>query len=140
MNNTELQFSVHKYGNIEPNPTGCENVGSIFNPLDDPDTDEVESRGTIPNYTIVNIVADDVETFTEKKFLQNLSGKNSIVGRAIVVTDTSGPTILACCVIGLDASPDIATDDDHTDTPHFHGYGLSGYGGGFRNHQSGVGY
>ena len=80
-----------------------------------------------------------METFTEKKFLQNLSGKNSIVGRAIVVRDTF-PNILACCVIGLDASPVIATDDDHTDTPHFHGYGLSGYGGGFSNHHSGFGY
>ena len=143
MNNTELQFSVHKYGNIEPNPTGCENVGSIFNPLDDPDTDEVESRGTIPNYTTVNIVAADVETFTEKKFLQNLSGKNSIVGRSIVVTDISGPTILACCVIGLDSNPDLATDDDHDDhsyTPHYHGYGLSGYGGGYGNHDDGFDY
>ena len=65
-----------------------------------------------------------MQTFTQSTFLQNLGGKDSIVGRSIqvFVDDTS----VGCCVIGLDAPPAPVAQ---TYTPHYHPAQHYGYGG-----------
>ena len=60
-------------------------------------------------------------------FMQNLGGKNSLIGRSILI-DNDG-TEDTCCVIGLDAPP---TPTTPAYTPHYHPaqhYGYGGYGG-----------
>jgi len=56
--------------------------------------------------------------------MQNLGGKNSVIGRSIVFTydgDEDG-----CCVIGVDAPPAPTTP---AYTPHYHPAQYYGYGG-----------
>ena len=100
-------FTLHKFGNIKGEV--CENVGPEFNPLAEfvygqPNIYADPSRGTIEDVTI-SVPEDESVTeqeFKQTKFMQNLQGKDSIMGRTIKVTTTNEDTIvvLGCCVIG----------------------------------------
>ena len=117
-----LTFELHKYGNID-NTDGddtfdgmCPRVGPIFNPLAEyiwwdkslnPFADP--SRGTIHDVTILDAEKDDDGVFiwTQAKFLQNLAGKESIIGKSIkfeLTQDSDGSK--GCCVIGEDMPPE----------------------------------
>ena len=90
-----LRFTVQQYGDISADDTGmtiCANGGDEFNPLAEiiygvPNPYADPSRGTIEDQTLTD--ADDPAnpiTWTQAKFMQNLAGKNSIIGKSIVVS------------------------------------------------------
>ena len=112
---------MHKYGNIDRTDDvasaggHCPKVGPIFNPLAEfiwwdlvlnPFADP--SRGTIQDVTIVGDEkdADGNFTWTQTTFLQNLAGKDSIIGKSIKWSLVQGgPDPQGCCVIGEDMPP-----------------------------------
>ena len=47
-----FSFVVHKYGNTIATTTLCDNVGAVFNPLQDPHDPATETRGTIDAVTV----------------------------------------------------------------------------------------
>ena len=106
----KIDFELNTYGNLETGNT-CPNAGPIFNPFAEVENSYADpSIGTINQVTILAAEAneDNEFSFTQKKFYQNLSGKNSIIGRSIKtsVTNLIGTTMeLECCVIGLDSPP-----------------------------------
>ena len=121
MDQDSLNFELHKYGNID-GAEGvltfdelCPNVGPIFNPLAEyiwwdqvlnPFADP--TRGTISDVTVVESDkdADGTFTWTQAKFLQNLAGKDSIIGKSIKYRlSGTGPDAMGCCVIGADVPP-----------------------------------
>ena len=106
---------MNKYGNLKK--TGfleCEEVVEVLNPLQDPHVTSAEKRGTIDDVTIGALAADFSYSTSQAVFLQNLGGKNSLIGRSVVFTsvNTTVETDFVnygCCVIGLDAPPAPAT-------------------------------
>ena len=88
-------FTLHKFGNIK-DIEFCDNVGPEFNPLAEfiygqPNIYADPSRGTIEDVTIIETPDDGSVTeqeFKQTKFMQNLDGKNSAIGRSIKVTTT----------------------------------------------------
>ena len=135
-------FELHKFGNID-NTDGdttfegmCPQTGPIFNPLAEfvwwdqvlnPFADP--SRGTIADATIVEADKDDdgTYTWTQPKFMQNLDGKNSIIGKSIKMNlaqmDQGGTDAVACCVIGEDEPPQLAPTAPAYTHPHHHRQG-----------------
>ena len=83
-------------------------TGSEFNPLAEidkygnPNPFQDPSRGTI-----ADIVGDDTSDLTVAPtfVLQNMTGKDGILGRAITLMDMDN-AIAACCVIAVDETPD----------------------------------
>ena len=86
-----LSFTVHEVGDVTDDDAdgSCPNVGEIFNPLAEyvwwdrmvnPFADP--SRGAI-RPTTVDFDDDGNFVFTQTDFLQNLGGKNSLIGRSI---------------------------------------------------------
>ena len=121
-------FMIHEYGNLG---TACANVGKEFNPLCEkdslgrPNPYQDPSRGTIENQTTdaTGAITDVIQT----SLLQNMAGKNSIVGRSIVVhSDPEGANgIVDCCIIGLEADPQATVTHNHAHShyePHMPGY------------------
>jgi len=89
----------------------CANGGEEFNPYKEEWNGQVNphadpTRGKIDGFTTD---ATGAFTLNQARLLQNLSGKDSIVGKSIelfqVVTDEDDIS-LGCCVIGLDVIPD----------------------------------
>ena len=135
-------FELHKFGNID-NTDGdatfegmCPKTGPIFNPLAEfvwwdqvlnPFADP--SRGTIADVTVVEADKDDdgTYTWTQQKFLQNLGGKNSIIGKSIKMNlaqmDQGGSDAVDCCVIGEDEPPQLAPAAPTYTHPHQHRQG-----------------
>ena len=96
---TIYSFTVNEFGEIGNDADGniCGNVGEEFNPLMEklynvPNPYADPSRGAIDNQTIVE-PTDGSTSFgwTQAKFMQNLAGKNSIIGKSIVVNDVTDP-------------------------------------------------
>ena len=94
LSDADISFTVHEIGNAtDDNEDGtCPNVGEIFNPLAEyiwfgstlhPFADP--SRGAISPETInFEEIEDDLTwMFTQPNFLQNLGGKNSLIGRSV---------------------------------------------------------
>ena len=116
-----FSFELHKYGNIDNTDEGdsfesvCPKVGPIFNPLAEfiwwdmvlnPFADP--SRGTIQDVTVDADGRDEDGFFiwTQATFLQNLAGKDSIIGKSIKFNlSQSGTDTRGCCVIGEDEPP-----------------------------------
>ena len=135
-------FELHKFGNID-NTDGdmtfdgmCPQTGPIFNPLAEfvwwdsglnPFADP--SRGTIADVTIVGADIDMAGTYTwtQAKFLQNLGGKNSIIGKSIKMNlaqqDVGGTDAVGCCVIGEDEPPHFDPTATAYTHPHHHKQG-----------------
>ena len=71
----------------------CQNVGDEFNPLEDPDNPTDSSaetiRGAIDDVTVI-LGDDDMQSFTQSAFLQNLGGSNSIIGRSVTIVFDTG--------------------------------------------------
>lgn len=91
MDGETWKFTVNKYGNISGDE--CANVGPEFNPLAEfvygqPNKFADPSRGTILDVVMSNPDGASEQEFKQKKFMQNLGGKNSIIGKAIRVTRT----------------------------------------------------
>ena len=85
-----VSFTVRKYGDLSFTTAECENAGNEFNPLEDPhnptDPSAATTRGGIDDVTAaVNMDNNFMQTFTQKTFLQNLGGLNSIIGRSVEV-------------------------------------------------------
>ena len=144
-------FDVMKYGNI--GGVDCANTGPEFNPLAEfiygqPNPYADPSRGTINDVTIAaDSISVTSQDFTQDKFMQNLGGKNSIIGKAIKVSTTrensstmmDETVVIGCCVIGqadAPAAPAPAAPVTPPATPtypthgHYPGYGQ--YNGGYR--------
>ena len=90
----DLEFSLRSTGNVyfdgEENPFDCPLAGPVFNPLAEqiygvPNQYADPSRGTIDPVTVVPAEADESGIFnwSQDSFLQNLSGKDSIMSKAI---------------------------------------------------------
>lgn len=87
-------FKVHEYGDMGGGE--CAKVGSEFNPLTEYVYGQLNpyadlSRGTINDVTIIDTPDGSTDTEQEFKqgvFMQNLAGKNSIIGKSIKVTRT----------------------------------------------------
>ena len=88
-------FTVNKFGNVAGDM--CANVGPEFNPLSElvygvPNIYADPKRGAIDDVTIIDTPDDDDPTnpteqeFSQPKFLANLGGKNSIIGKSIKAT------------------------------------------------------
>ena len=106
-----------KFGNISG--VDCANTGPEFNPLAEfiygqPNPYADPTRGTINDVTIVAADASVTsQDFMQDKFMQNLGGKNSIIGKSIRVSTTrtnvstmmDETVLLGCCVIGQADSP-----------------------------------
>lgn len=94
----------------------CENVGPEFNPLAEfvygqPNPYADPSRGTLQDVTITT-PSPGPHMFNQTKFLQNLGGKNSIIGKSVKVTtertNDMGEmenVVIGCCVVGQAAAP-----------------------------------
>ena len=128
-----IEFTVLKYGDLSYSTEFCENAGAEFNPLEDPHNPTSSSatsvRGGLDAVT-VSLDTNDLQSWTQTSFLQNLGGKDSIIGRSIKIVHNDNGTRIneGCCVIGLDAPPAPTTP---AYTPHYHPaqhYGYGGYG------------
>jgi hypothetical protein len=99
----------------------AENVYGVANPYADP------SRGTIDRVSVLaaDADADGTFTWTQSAFLQNLSGKDSIIGKAIRLTFQPLAEAMAppeamfsvCCVIGQDSYDNVIPNADATADP-----------------------
>ena len=126
-----LSFTVHEVGDVTDDAADgtCPNVGEIFNPLAEyvwwdrmvnPFADP--SRGAI-RPTTVDFDADGNFVFAQADFLQNLGGKNSLIGRSIKATTSNAMGVASftrCCVIGRDKSPVPTTSATEYAHPHQH--------------------
>ena len=119
----------------------CENVGKEFNPLTEyvygqPNPYSDPSRGAIDSVTIAAADASvTTQMFNQQKFMQNLGGKNSLIGKSIKVTtmrnDISGmpaEALIGCCVIGQADNPANANAANNAHPSHA-GYGHHGHHG-----------
>ena len=95
-------LKIHELGDLE---WGCQDVGSVFNPFKarsgESDQDILERR--VGDIMGVKGNKDGAATYYSRDLLINLSGPNSVMGRAMVLYDDSGygDEPAACCVIGL---------------------------------------
>ena len=103
----------------------CADVGPVFNPLQDPHMDSTtEDPGTLNTHYIGSTT--DANDYSMSSLMQNLGGKNNIIGRSIVFTYRGSED--GCCVIGLAGppAPTILVYAPHYHTTRHYGYG--GYG------------
>lgn len=120
----ELEFTLLEFG-ID-GTTACDN-GDEFNPLEEKYNGvsvmyQDPARGRIGSITL-DAMGDG--TLDQNKFLQNLRGKNGILGKAIRTNAVieSVDTVLACCIIGEDMPPMAAAPADPAPVepqPHQH--------------------
>lgn len=151
-------LDVMKFGNISG--VDCAATGPEFNPLAEfiygqPNPFADPSRGTINDVTIVAADATVMsQDFMQSKFMQNLGGKNSIIGKSIKVSTMRVPmgmtdpeaVVIGCCVIGqadnpappappaapvVPAKPTMPT---HSHGHHHHQPSYPGYGQYNRSH------
>ena len=84
-------------------------TGAEFNPLT-----EISKYGTLNPFQdpsrgrIADLTTDAAgEVAVEPTFvLQNMAGKDGILGRSITVTDKAVPQNVICCTIAVDVTPD----------------------------------
>lgn len=140
---TPLRFVINEFGKID-----CDATGDEFRPLQEKDKYnrnnpyQDPARGRLPSVTADGTGAIP-ETITQNVLL-NLEGKNSIMGRSILLfddsTDVDGAIIteepVACCIIGVDASPPLPTPTfpvnhgqyhQQPQPNHAHGHGHTAY-------------
>lgn len=108
----EIDISIRTYGKAAKgsNNENCEDNGDEFNPLREylydgvPNPYQDPSRGTIPSFTIG---ADGTATLENTKLLQNLRGKDGILGKSVTFTvEHEGNIVtLGCCIIGESMPP-----------------------------------
>lgn len=146
---TIYDFTLNEFGDIgeDSDDNACGNVGKEFNPLQEliynvPNPYADPSRGTIENQTVALPDSGDSFIFKQPKFMQNLAGKNSIIGKSITVKDVTDPdaiVIEGCCVIGEAAPP----ADPHANAMYAHNHHhphhqpSPGYGGHGGHHAGG---
>ena len=147
-----LSFTLREYGDIGADADGniCANGGDEFNPLAEiiygvKNPYQDPSRGTIENQTLTDPVDPATTmTWTQAKFMQNLAGKNSIIGKSIVVGRSAAMTpdmftTVGCCVIG-DAAPPVHPNDNANGAyTHQHHHAPATHHGGHGGHQVGYG-
>ena len=106
-----LAITINELGVIGDGAT-CDQVGDEFNPLAEIDKYGQQNpyqdpaRGTI-NAGSLTADASGIVTIEASKdnvILQNLAGKDSLIGRSISITDAAAANT-DCCVIALDALP-----------------------------------
>ena len=99
-----LGFTLRRYGILEQSQVAsfatCPNSGPVFNPLEEliygktPNPYADPTRGALPfsPLTAERALADPAtarQSFEADKFLQNITGKDSIIGKAIRISFTS---------------------------------------------------
>ena len=97
-----------KVGSGEGLPDCADATGSEFNPLS-----EIDKYGNLNPFQdpsrgrIADLVGDETSEITVAPtfVLQNLTGKDGILGRAITLLDMAN-AVAACCVIAVDETPD----------------------------------
>ena len=104
---TTYKLQIRTYGQIKPD---CAAGGDEFNPLKEvkygvtnPHADP--TRGRINAFTSA---ADGTATLEQKSLLQNLSGKESLIGKQLTLMKVGedGTTMdVGCCAIGSDKLP-----------------------------------
>ena len=101
--------TVGKIGSGEGMSCLSENTGLEFNPLEEIDIYGIRNPYQDPSRgRIDNLKAPEAATTisVEPTFvLQNMLGKDGILGRAITVQDIVTQTNIACCVIAIDDTP-----------------------------------
>ena len=105
-----LAVTINELGLVGDGTT-CDMVGDEFNPLAEidkygnPNPYQDPARGTINSgaLTLDATGALTLEASKDSVILQNLAGKDSLIGRSISLVD--GATSADCCVIALDALP-----------------------------------
>ena len=99
-----VRFVINRYGTLG---TMCDATGDEFNPLVelDPYYEPAEhqdpSRGRLDGFTTD---MDGKGAFHQKKLLQNLGGKESLLGKSITMLSVSAEEgvddmLLDCCII-----------------------------------------
>lgn len=101
------KLQIRTYGQTKPT---CADGGEEFNPLkevkygiENPHADK--TRGRINDITAA---ADGTAELNQTSLLQNLSGKESIIGKQLTlmqVAEDGTTTDIECCVIGQDKLP-----------------------------------
>ena len=112
---TGYKLFVREFGNIG---SECADGGNEFNPLkelkygvENPYSDK--TRGRI---TGITTDASGAASLMQKTLLQNLSGKESLVGKSISlfkVVEGMDDQLIDCCVIGEDALPKHLASEPH---------------------------
>ena len=107
------------------------NTGSEFNPLEEIDMYGNRNpfqdplRGRINNFVVDDTNKVDIEpTFV----LQNMTGKDGILGRAITLQDINNVIDLSCCTIAVDETPDkFKPEPQFPSQKNYQGHGFYGH-------------
>ena len=90
----------------------CDQVGEEFNNLREinkygPNPYQDPTRGRIATFDETDYPTGSDQSTPPSELLQNLEGKESIIGRSVTLTGqvTGGGPITNCCVIGIDTPP-----------------------------------
>ena len=118
-NNTAYKLFIREFGNLG---NECADGGDEFNPLkevkmgvENPYADKTRGR-------IVGLATDGTgaASLMQKTLLQNLSGKESIIGKSLSlfkVVENMDDELIDCCVIGEDALPEHLAPKPHVHAP-----------------------
>merc|ERR1711862_246393 len=118
-NNTAYKLFIREFGNLG---NECADGGDEFNPLkevkmgvENPYADKTRGR-------IVGLATDGTgaASLMQKTLLQNLSGKESIIGKSLSlfkVVENMNDELIDCCVIGEDALPEHLAPKPHVHAP-----------------------
>lgn len=114
---TEYELQIREFGNLTDD---CANAGDVFNPMapepqpkyvqdywgrwiQDGYEEPEEIEGTGPGeIDIVTSSAEGTVDASQDELEQNLAGKQSLIGRSIVLVEKDDDVPLGCCVIGRD--------------------------------------
>ena len=108
---TTYEIRINEYGKTRDDEgMECQGVGTEFNPLKEVNKYGVAnpyqdpSRGRISD---INTDENGDVTFFESNILQNLTGKEGVLGRSLTISSKVDEviTLIDCCTIGIDITP-----------------------------------
>ena len=110
---TDYTLTINETGKIG-DATTCDEVGSEFNPLTETDKFGNKNPYQDPTRGTINggvATADEngniiFEASTDNIILQNLSGKDGLLGRSVTLAEAVSENLVTCCVIALEATPE----------------------------------
>lgn len=131
---TEYTITINTTGKIGDGTT-CDEVGEEYNPLAEIDKYgnqnpyQDPARGTINarKLTTDGSGAITVAPSSEAVILQNLEGKDGIIGRSITLLDAAD-AVVACCVVARDMLPPQFVEPEFYPAGNQSNYGAGHYG------------